>query len=581
MLNIGAKRSYFSADWLGIPAYLFIIALFVIPVTQLVALGFVDDNGSFTTSNLIRSLRNPYISVLTNTFFLAVYTATVAVIGGYMLALWLSRLGEATRGRILIVVIIPLWTSFLVRAFSWIVLLGRNGAINSWLEGTGLTEGPIPLIYNKFGVLVGMSHALMPLAVVTMLSVMLKIDKRLPGAAATLGATPVVSFLSVIFPLSLSGVAAAALLTFILGMGFFIVPALLGSGRETAIAQVIIDQVSTLLDWGFAGAISAVLLLLTLIVVLTFDHLMGGPLLGSRGARPVRLGQSLASVALWLQQFSSRWSSPDSPRSPLSRNWPSSLGVIALLVIAFLALPSLFLIPVSFTNANYLSWPPVGATFRWYTKVLSDQAWRDAFIRSIVVASCSSALAVILGLGTSMAVVWGRWRIRRLVYYMALAPMIVPHIILAVGLFYLFSRAGLTGTILGLVLGHAVISIPYVVIVVTAVLQAHDVRLDQAAWSLGASKWQAFVHVLLPLIGPSLLAAFLFAFVNSFDELTLSLFLTSGGFTTVPKLLWDNAILQVSPVIATVSVIILLIVVLLLMLASMLGRRAAYRRTTA
>ena len=167
--------------------------------------------------------------------------------------------------------LLPFWTSFLVRTFAWIVLLGRNGAVNGLLRAMGITDAPAELIYNFTGVMIGMTHALMPLAILTMVAVMENIDPNLARAATTLGARGGQAFWRIYFPLSLPGVAAAGLLVFITALGFFITPALLGGRREIMITQVIIEQVQDLLNWAFAGR-----------------DLAPAPRLGDRGLLPLR-----------------------------------------------------------------------------------------------------------------------------------------------------------------------------------------------------------------------------------------------------------------------------------------------------
>jgi ABC-type spermidine/putrescine transport system permease subunit II len=138
-----------------------------------------------------------------------------------------------------------------------------------------------------------------------------------------------------------------------------------------------------------------------------------------------------------------------------------------------------------------------------------------------------------------------------------ISPLIMPHIIIAIAVFYLFARIGLVGTTVGLVVGHTVLAIPYVVVTVVAVLKNYDRRLDQAASTLGANGARTFLHVTLPLIRSGLVAAFMFAFIISFDELTIALFVTSGRITTLPKQMWDDALLRVSPALAAVATLIL------------------------
>jgi len=196
-------------------------------------------------------------------------------------------------------------------------------------------------------------------------------------------------------------------------------------------------------------------------------------------------------------------------------------------------------------------------------------------MRSLSVATATATLATILGVGAALVLVRQRLPGRVAIMSLILAPLILPRIITAVALFYLFARIGLVGTDLGLVLGHTALAVPSVVVTVIAVMRGYDVRQDQAAWSLGANRWKAFYYVTLPQIRPGLLAAFLFAFVTSFDDLTVSLFVSGGSSATLPKQMWNDLLLQVNPTLAAVSTVVLAIATVLIVLAEWLRRRVS------
>jgi putative spermidine/putrescine transport system permease protein len=151
--------------------------------------------------------------------------------------------------------------------------------------------------------------------------------------------------------------------------------------------------------------------------------------------------------------------------------------------------------------------------------------------------------------------------------------MILPHIIIAIALFFFYAQLGLVGTMLGLILGHAAISVPFVIVTVMAVLKTYDVRLDHAASSLGANRFRALKRVTLPVIFPGLIAAFLFAFVISLDELSIALFISGGAAPTLPKQMWVDSMLRVSPVVTAVSTVVLVFVTTLILVAEFARRR--------
>ena len=250
---------------------------------------------------------------------------------------------------------------------------------------------------------------------------------------------------------------------------------------------------------------------------------------------------------------------------------------ISVLIVLFLVVPSLFVIPISFSAGSFLEWPPQGFSLRWYQEFFSSSLWISSILRSIGIGLVSAILALLIGVPASLAIVRGPRAIRSSAIAFALSPLIVPRIIIAVALFYLFAKIGLVGTSLGLVLGHTVLALPYVVITVVAVLKGYDERLDNAARSLGASKLRTVWHITLPVIRPGLIAALLFAFVTSFDELTVALFVSGGLVTTLPKQMWDGALLNITPVVTAASTVSLILVTAIVLVAETLQRRSALK----
>jgi putative spermidine/putrescine transport system permease protein len=424
-----------------------------------------------------------------------------------------------------------------------------------------------------------------------MLSVMENIDTNLVKAARTLGARGGQSFWRIYFRLSLPGVAAAGLLVFITSLGFFITPALLGGAKQTMISQVIISVVQELLDWRFAGALSVVLLAASGIVFFLYDRLLGMSTL-SGGAAPADLvgrsggiigrvggaiGERLIAALGWASdRVAELWDlvfpvRADRPPRDLSRG---VLWATCVLVVGFLCLPSFFVIPVSFTAGTFIEFPPQGFSLRWYETYLGSPAWVNATIRSLVVAVLTGLLATVLGTAAAFVLVRQRLVGRTAIITLVLAPLVLPRIIIAVALFYLYARLAMVGTVLGLVLGHTVLAVPYVVITVMAVLKNYDERLDQAAWSLGASRWSTLWRITLPQIRGGVIAGFLFAFITSFDELTIALFISGGSAATLPRQMWNDLLLQVNPTLAAVSTVILVFVTVFILLAEWLRRRA-------
>lgn len=572
-----SRRWRWGALWLAAPALAFLAVFMALPVGQLLSLSLKDaETGGATIAHYARLFQvDVYVRVLGITFRIAGWTALFSVLLGYPLAYWLARQPEGRRAKMLLLVLVPFWTSYLVKTFAWMVILGRRGILNSAAMDLGLIDAPLALINNEFGVMVGMVHSMLPLAVLTMLPVMTTVDARLAQAAATLGAPPARNFWLVYVPLSMPGVAAAGLLTYITSLGFFIVPALLGGRQQTMLAQLILVQVLELVNWPFAGALAALMLVTALVTCLVYDRVFGlsslsGDTSGGRGhASWLRrgglvltdaVGRAAATVAGALGRVGGRRLTP----------WLLPLYVAAILV--FLLFPLIVVIPMAFTSSSFLEFPPPGYSTRWFEAYLSSPVWIGATIRSFGVAFATAALATLIGAAAAFGLARSRSRLRGLVFAVLLAPTIIPRIVIAVGLYYLFAQLGLVASDLGLVIGHTLLAIPFALIAVAAVLKTYDWRLDQVAATLGANRFQVVRLVTAPLIRGGLVAGFLFAFITSFDELTVALFVSGGLKTTLPKQMWDDMIMQLNPTLAAVSVVIFVVITVPLVVAERLRR---------
>jgi len=230
-----------------------------------------------------------------------------------------------------------------------------------------------------------------------------------------------------------------------------------------------------------------------------------------------------------------------------------TVTVLAGLVLLFLIAPVVIIIIVSFSSGDYLRFPPPGLSLRWYERFFGVASWRQAIWVSTQVAALTMVFATVLGFLASLALVRGRFRGKGAIYAFLLSPMIVPTIITAIGLYFFFVRLKATGSILAMALGHTVLALPVVVIIMAATLQGFDIRFEQAALSLGASRLTALRRVTLPLIMPGVLTAALFAFLTSFDELLIPLVLAGVEVQTLTVRVWNSLLLEVDPTIAAVS----------------------------
>ena len=247
-----------------LPAVLVLAVLFAYPLLGIVTRSVYK--GGYTLDMYRQIFRVPvYLQVLLATFKVSALVTIVCFALGYPLAYMLATRRPRTAQLLMIIVVLPFFTSIIVRTYAWMVLLGRNGIVNQYLMAFGLTDKPLLLLYNQGGVVIGMSYVLLPYMVLTVYSVMRSIDPRLVRAAHSLGASRLQAFRRVFLPLSLPGIAGGTLLVFILSLGFFITPALMGGPGDMMIAMLIEREVEITLNWSFASALAVILLALTLV----------------------------------------------------------------------------------------------------------------------------------------------------------------------------------------------------------------------------------------------------------------------------------------------------------------------------
>lgn len=254
-----------------------------------------------------------------------------------------------------------------------------------------------------------------------------------------------------------------------------------------------------------------------------------------------------------------------------------ALLLLSAIVLLFLALPILVIVVVSFSSAAYLTFPPPTFGLRWYRAYFDSAAWLAATGLSLSVAAAVVVLSTVLGTLAALGLTRLPGAARAAVAGLVLSPLIVPSIVVAIGIYYAFSRYGLVGSRIGLVLAHTCLAVPFVVTSVSASLAGFDRRLEQAARSLGASPWGAFRQVTLPLIRPGIAVGALFAFITSFDELIVALFLSGSGAVTLPRRMWDDLRFAIDPTIAAVSTLTVVLTVLLLGGAHLLRTQSSRR----
>lgn len=250
----------------------------------------------------------------------------------------------------------------------------------------------------------------------------------------------------------------------------------------------------------------------------------------------------------------------------------SSLGIITFIVVLFVISPLLVVIPTSFTSVKYLSFPPVGFSFQWYTKIFDRLEFVDSFIFSLELAALTAIISTIIGTLAGLALHKYKFRGSGFMNGLLLSPLTVPALIIGIAILLFFTRIGIAGTFLGLLLAHVLISIPYVVRLVLTGLSSFDYTLERAAYIMGAKPFHVFRDITLPLLKPAIMSGMIFAFLTSFDNVTVSLFMVSPSTTTLPLAIFSHMQESLDPLVASISsVVILLSLVFIIILERVYG----------
>jgi putative spermidine/putrescine transport system permease protein len=253
--------------------------------------------------------------------------------------------------------------------------------------------------------------------------------------------------------------------------------------------------------------------------------------------------------------------------------WKIARAVVCALVVIYLIAPMIIVLIISFSSAPFLTFPPPGFSLQWYRKLFGDPAWRDALLTSIQIMVPTSIIATTFGTAAAVGIARGRFPGAAIVSSLLMAPVVVPVIITAAAMFGVFRGFGLYGTLTGFILAHSVLTIPYVLTTVLASLQMLDEQLERAALTLGATRWSAFWYVIFPLILPALLSGFLFAMIISFDELIVSIFISSPTLRPATVQMWSDIRGDVDPTISAIGTLLFLFSLIVLFGESLLRGR--------
>jgi putative spermidine/putrescine transport system permease protein len=510
-----------------------------------------------------------YLGVMWNSVSIALTVTVVTLLLGYPLAFSIARSRWKYRGLLLAIVMTPLLTNVIVRSIGWITVLGDHGYVNETLLALGLLQEPIVFVGTRTAVVVALVHLWLPFMVLPIMNAVDALDPSLEEAAQNLGADGMQRFLRLVLPMTLPGVVAGSTLVFILSLGAFVTPVVLGQMRVWVLPTLIYQQVR-LVNWPFAAAMGLILLVSTLLVV----HFSTRLLIDAAGRPRLGLSSSIAEVGLRLAEPLSRAAAALEttlrrvlPRGRNRRRGPSLLTLYSVLIYAFLLLPLFGVMANAFNSSKYVGATFQGFSLQWFAAAVQNANYMESLRVSITLALTTMVVALVFGTMASLGLARYQFPGRGLLNAFFLAPLGVPHITLGIGMLIFFHAIGLSTTLTGLVVAHTCIALPYVVRLVCANLVGMGTELEEAARNLGAGSFAVLRYVTLPLVKPSLICAAMLAFIVSFDEVTITLLIAGARTTTLPVRIfgaldqnWDMAIMALSAIQIFITLAVVLII---------------------
>lgn len=494
------------------PIFLFFaVPLGMVVVRSLNSRGLLSvDPASLGLSNYVALLSSSvYHIVLWNTFTVAIEATLICVVAAFPVSLLLSRLRPAVALWLLAVLIVPSVGSFVVS-----------------LYGMGLVLQRVGLLFTHTATVIGMVEYLLPFMILMLYARMATIDSELLRSANSLGANLTQVLRRVILPLSLPAVYSGGLIIFILGLGFFLTPAILGGPADLSVSLVIEEQVS-ILQWGVASALGVVLLIVTVTLYYSVARLSSLDQLatiGLGGQRGVAGGHD-SGLPAWAMRTLWGW---------------------AVLAYLFVYSPIIVLLVGSFSPAPYLLFPPPHLSLQWYQSVFADPTWLASVVLSLEVGLATAVAATLLGLGGAVLVQRRIRKGRGLLRVLFVMPLIVPVILYAIAIFGVESSLRIAGTAVGYVIADTMLAVPFTFTVLAGGLAAAGVELEEAGVSLGASRVRAAVQLTGRQMLPSIAVAVGIAFLTSWGESVVSVLLSNGN-PTLPAHIYEFIQTQLTP----------------------------------
>ena len=548
-LRFFRQRPAFRAATLLSGSLVWLVGFFLLPLAYLLAVSFARRSPYGTIewtlgfSNYWRAFQPLYLGVYWRSFWMALLTTALCALLGYPVAYTLAlKVSGRWKSALLMLVVIPFWTSFLIRTYAWMVILRTEGVVNTALLALHLMHEPLRLLYTPLAVFIGLVYGELPFMILPLYAVLQKLDPILLEAAQDLGADRWQTFLRITLPISLPGLSAGGVLVFIASIGAFITPDLLGGARTIMVGNLIQNQFAAVRDQPFGSAVAFLLTFVVLVLLWT----------GARRARARHAGDSLM---------------------PRPRRQGFGLASATTLVYLFLYAPVIVLVFFSF-NRSRLSAHWMGFTGEWYALLWRDEQIIQSLLNSLLVAAAATLACVVFGTMAALVFPRLRRRAKTILDGIVYLPLVIPEIVMAVAIVIFFSLLRMQLSLSTVIIAHITFCISYVIIVVGARLAGMDRSIEEAALDLGANEWTTFFRITLPIAAPAILSAALLVFTTSFDDYLITSFVAGVRSTTLPLEIYSRLKRGVTPEINAISTVILAATIPLVYIAQRLERGA-------
>jgi ABC-type spermidine/putrescine transport system permease subunit II len=544
---------------LSAPAVVFVVLVFAVPMAVMAVYSFWPSNNAgevvhhFTFQNYTRFFtESTYWHTLLDSFWLVGLSSVLTVALTFPFAYFVAN-KVAPRHRIkwILFAIMPFWTSYLIRVFSWLNIFGENGAAAKALSSAGLIHHtPELLQLGKPAIVITFVYLLFPFAFLSSYVALERLDPSLREAGADLGARPWQVLGRLTLPLAASGLLAGFAFAFISMMGDYVTPTLIGGTEGSLYANILINQFGASGQWGFGAALALIMMVCLLIFFMAMRR---------------------ALAARHTGEFSRRF----------TPSRASFLRMYSVLFLMFLYLPIALVVLFAFNSAAYVGFPIKGLTTHWFSEVLKNPDVIKALVTSLQIAGMSVGLAILVGVPAAIQLSRGKSRLRNLSMALLSMPLLIPPVIIGLGMILAVRAVGLQRGLWTIVLGHTLLVMPIVVLVVMARLEGLDRNQELAAMDLGARPLRALLSVVVPQAMPAIVAAAMLGFALSLDEFILT-FLVTETTTTLPLYIYSSLRFQVEPSLDAIAALVLGISFALALLAlgistGFLGRRQRRR----